>query len=417
MKLQVMREHTQQLEKREAQLMSCSPVQSSAIQVPIRASPVEVKVPRQILKVQTPLENPTRFHLQESQKRQVREFLYAAQDGGCEDASPGLQRLGIPDAISPCSAALSSTATSPPSELDEFWDDFTALEAARMDSDANVFSNNLANTLPVGATSGNELLDLFPSGEVLKVSASCPAELSPGTQEGPFLEANIRAIVKDRQKKDNHNMIERRRRFNINDRIKELGTLLPKNNDQFSDLIRDQRQNKGTILKASVDYLKVLKKEIDKIPKLQEKQRLLEQQNRRLVLRIQNLESELVTNGVSLNENNWHPFTEMCSLIKEEPCSGGSSGINCSSRGSTPTAGFRLKHEETRSPSPSSSGLSSAHSAQASPANLGTYEDYMEDDVLHNGDPMLSSHPIPEEFSSRPLSDDLLSSDPMDFLT
>jgi hypothetical protein len=30
-------------------------------------------------------------------------------------------------------------------------------------------------------------------------------------------------VDKDRQKKDNHNMIERRRRFNINDRIKELG--------------------------------------------------------------------------------------------------------------------------------------------------------------------------------------------------
>lgn len=26
-------------------------------------------------------------------------------------------------------------------------------------------------------------------------------------------------------------LVERRRRFNINDRIKELGTLLPKNND------------------------------------------------------------------------------------------------------------------------------------------------------------------------------------------
>uniref|UniRef100_K1RR26 Transcription factor E3 n=1 Tax=Magallana gigas TaxID=29159 RepID=K1RR26_MAGGI len=32
---------------------------------------------------------------------------------------------------------------------------------------------------------------------------------------------------KDRRKKDNHNIIERRRRYNINDRIKELGTLLP----------------------------------------------------------------------------------------------------------------------------------------------------------------------------------------------
>ena len=55
----------------------------------------------------------------------------------------------------------------------------------------------------------------------------------------------MRMVIRDRQKKDNHNMstikkqfkdlkinfiilVERRRRFNINDRIKELGTLLPK---------------------------------------------------------------------------------------------------------------------------------------------------------------------------------------------
>ena len=66
----------------------------------------------------------------------------------------------------------------------------------------------------------------------------------------------MRLVIRDRQKKDNHNMsmmnketkmssftllkfvflffdclVERRRRFNINDRIKELGTLLPKGTD------------------------------------------------------------------------------------------------------------------------------------------------------------------------------------------
>lgn len=70
--------------------------------------------------------------------------------------------------------------------------------------------------------------------------------------------AEVRALAKERQKKDNHNLsespcaarvptgggsgrrfqtvflccaVERRRRFNINDRIKELGTLIPKSND------------------------------------------------------------------------------------------------------------------------------------------------------------------------------------------
>ena len=51
-------------------------------------------------------------------------------------------------------------------------------------------------------------------------------------KEEPLSEEDLRTVQKDRQRKDNHNMIERRRRFHINDRIKELGTLLPKQQDQ-----------------------------------------------------------------------------------------------------------------------------------------------------------------------------------------
>jgi len=53
---------------------------------------------------------------------------------------------------------------------------------------------------------------------------------------------------KERIKKDNHNIIERKRRYHINDRIRELGQLVPKNVDS-------DRWNKGTILKATVDYV------------------------------------------------------------------------------------------------------------------------------------------------------------------
>ena len=81
--------------------------------------------------------------------------------------------------------------------------------------------------------------------------------------------------------------VERRRRFNINDRIKELGTLLPKHNEQYYDLVRDVRQNKGSILKASVDYIKILRKEKEKKILLEEKCRKLEQLNRKALLKIQ----------------------------------------------------------------------------------------------------------------------------------
>ncbi|XP_065176640.1 transcription factor EB-like [Sycon ciliatum] len=57
----------------------------------------------------------------------------------------------------------------------------------------------------------------------------------------------------ERQKREMHNFIERRRRYNINDRIKELGSLLPGTEP-------DTRQNKGNILKTAVNYIKRLQK-------------------------------------------------------------------------------------------------------------------------------------------------------------
>lgn len=81
--------------------------------------------------------------------------------------------------------------------------------------------------------------------------------------------------------------VERRRRFNINDRIKELGTLLPKNNDPYFEIVRDVRPNKGTILKSSVEYIKCLKSEVQRLKQTEAKQKQVENTNRRLVLRIQ----------------------------------------------------------------------------------------------------------------------------------
>nr|XP_033813464.1 transcription factor EC isoform X2 [Geotrypetes seraphini] len=108
-------------------------------------------------------------------------------------------------------------------------------------------------------------------------------------------EADTRALAKERQKKDNHNLIERRRRFNINHRIKELGTLIPKSNDL------DMRWNKGTILKASVEYIKWLQKEQQRARELEHRQKKLELANRRLLLRIQELEIQAHAHGLPVS--------------------------------------------------------------------------------------------------------------------
>ncbi|NXQ19481.1 TFEC factor, partial [Peucedramus taeniatus] len=86
--------------------------------------------------------------------------------------------------------------------------------------------------------------------------------------------------------------VERRRRYNINYRIKELGTLIPKSNDP------DMRWNKGTILKASVEYIKWLQKEQQRARELEHRQKKLEHANRRLLLRIQELEIQARAHGL-----------------------------------------------------------------------------------------------------------------------
>lgn len=83
--------------------------------------------------------------------------------------------------------------------------------------------------------------------------------------------------------------VERRRRFNINDRIKELGTLLPKTNEFLYDIIQDlhiRQPNKGTILKSSVDYIKCLKYEVNRLKRNEQKQKDWDNQTRRMITKI-----------------------------------------------------------------------------------------------------------------------------------
>lgn len=129
----------------------------------------------------------------------------------------------------------------------------------------------------------DDLLNGHSYADSLKYDSNSMSDLRVKEEPQPYGEVD----AKDRQKKDNHNMIERRRRFNINDRIKELGTLLPKNNEAYYEIVRDVRPNKGTILKSSVDYIKCLKHEINRLRRTELKQKDMELQNKRLVQRVQ----------------------------------------------------------------------------------------------------------------------------------
>ncbi|XP_077645774.1 transcription factor E3-like [Lonchura striata] len=255
-------------------------------------------VPPEVLKVQTHLENPTRYHLRAAQRQQLRQYLSHARGRGRPATPPGPPPAtppGPPPATPP--GPPPATPPGPPpatppgrlhheKEIDDVIDEIISLESSYEDLLGLEGPLPLPSTLPAP---GPLLGGLSPARGG---SSSCPAELPRVKAE--LSESEAKALLKERQKKDNHNLIERRRRFNINDRIKELGTLIPKNSDP------EMRWNKGTILKASVDYIRKLQKETQRARELELQQQRLEQQNRSLQLRLQELELQAQIHGLPL---------------------------------------------------------------------------------------------------------------------
>ncbi|XP_055503636.1 microphthalmia-associated transcription factor-like isoform X3 [Leucoraja erinacea] len=319
---QLMREQMQEQERRELQQhqqaaqfiqqrVPVSQTQAINVNVPNNLS-TNTQVPMEVLKVQTHLENPTKYHIQQAQRQQVKQYLSTTLGNKLSN-----QALSMPcsnqqgDHVMPPGNG-SSAPNSPMAMLNigsncekEVWlpemkmmddviDDIISLESSYNDEILGLLDPGIpmANTLPVP---GN-MLDVYNNPglapQAINISNSCPANLPNIKRE--LSEAEARALAKERQKKDNHNLIERRRRFNINDRIKELGTLIPKSNDP------DMRWNKGTILKASVDYIRRLQKEQHRAKDFESRQKKLEHANRHLLLRIQELEMQARAHGLPL---------------------------------------------------------------------------------------------------------------------
>ncbi|CEP18899.1 hypothetical protein [Parasitella parasitica] len=107
-----------------------------------------------------------------------------------------------------------------------------------------------------------------------KLSDTLVSPTSPGSLEDEILQRNMQHIFeKKRRRRESHNAVERRRRDNINDRITELATLLPD---------RDAvKSNKGTILRKSVDHIRLLHEKVR-----QHQQRIQELENMLQVYRV-----------------------------------------------------------------------------------------------------------------------------------
>ncbi|XP_003450752.1 transcription factor EC isoform X6 [Oreochromis niloticus] len=239
--------------------------------------------------VQSHLEN-SKFHLHQSQNQPVKQYLTLGSKLATSAASghavthphtPGQALATVPimrnghmppvsDSSNPNSPVTLLTMANHDSEfpMDEVIDDLISLESGFNDGGLDCMEPNIIMQNNVSLSSS--MLDVY----------------------GGEQEHDTRVMAKERQKKDNHNLIERRRRYNINYRIKELGTLIPKSNDP------DMRWNKGTILKASVEYIRWLQKEQQHARELESRQKKLEQANRRLLLRIQELEIQARAHGL-----------------------------------------------------------------------------------------------------------------------
>uniref|UniRef100_A0A8C1FUG0 Melanocyte inducing transcription factor a n=1 Tax=Cyprinus carpio carpio TaxID=630221 RepID=A0A8C1FUG0_CYPCA len=272
--------------------------------------------------VQTHLENPSKYHIQQTQRQQVKHYLSSALGAKLSpqaSTGPGPSQPtehGMPPGpgASAPNSPMALLTLNCEKEMDDVIEDIISLESSYNDDILGFMDAGLqmTNTIPVSAN----LLDMYnnhalpPTG--VTINNSCPSNLPAVKRE--LSEAEVRALVKERQKKDNHNLIERRRRFNINDRIKELGTLIPKSNDP------DMRWNKGTILKASVDYIRKLQKEQQKAKELENRQKRLEHANRHLLLRIQELEMQARAHGLTVVASPSLYSTDLVArAIKQEP--------------------------------------------------------------------------------------------------
>ncbi|XP_042705003.2 transcription factor EB isoform X1 [Chrysemys picta bellii] len=324
LRMQLMREQAQQEEQRERMQQQAVMHYMQQQQMPLAPTPAintpvqfqsPPSVPGEVLKVQTYLENPTTYHLQKSRDKKVQEYIsetygnkFATHISPIRHspkpppaASPGVRPGHVMSSSAGNSApnspmAMLNISSNPEREIDEVIDDIMRLD------DVLGYINpemHMPNTLPMSSShmnvySGDPQL---AASLVAVTSSSCPADLT--------------------QKRDlTGNAFERRRRFNINDRIKELGMLIPKANDL------DVRWNKGTILKASVDYIRRMQKDLQRSRDLENHSRRLEMTNKQLLIRIQELEMQARLHGLPASSPSGVNVAELVQQVVKQEVTG-----------------------------------------------------------------------------------------------
>lgn len=128
----------------------------------------------------------------------------------------------------------------------------------------------------------------------LRPSNSYPPDLSQATERAAASKEAPASRGREQRRKESHNMFERRRRFNINERIRELAGLLPRRSEPYYEAAR---HSAGHILKASVEYMRWLKQEVSRMSEAEARRRILELENQHLRSRVHQLEAKLRSLG------------------------------------------------------------------------------------------------------------------------
>ncbi|KAG1469044.1 hypothetical protein G6F56_003490 [Rhizopus delemar] len=140
------------------------------------------------------------------------------------------------------------------------------------------YSSVLSNSRPQSF-----LLDVhqeFNSNELLSVSPQSPLLFSRQPFSAPAHTSYLSTLnntdveslqmqqqimtEKRRKRRESHNAVERRRRENINERIQELGTMLPESmlEEITVQVGNNMKPNKGAILRKSVDQIRLMQQQV-----------------------------------------------------------------------------------------------------------------------------------------------------------
>ncbi|KAF7729131.1 hypothetical protein EC973_004899 [Apophysomyces ossiformis] len=110
-------------------------------------------------------------------------------------------------------------------------------------------------------------LSVQPSSNSRSFEEDYAMQMNGSLQHVSSLRSLQAMMEKRRRRRESHNAVERRRRENINERIQELGTLLPE--AMLEDITSggnggpSNKPNKGAILRKSVEHLRMLQQEVD----------------------------------------------------------------------------------------------------------------------------------------------------------